>query len=138
MKRHLVSLLLGAVTLGVVTGAAPRGGEAQDMPCTKEIEAFCSDVQVGGGRILECLKKNDAMLSPSCVHRMRDLEAAFSGPLSVCRDDWAAYCYHPRASGGENIQQCLLANQAKVSTACQKALEGAAGMRRQQNRGAMP
>ena len=115
MRRHRLLIGLGVVVLGLVTGAMPPEGETQDMACTKEIQAFCADVQPGGGRILQCLKDNDPKLSPACVERIHDLEAALGGPLSVCRDDWVAYCYHPRVAGGGNVLQCLQANQAMVS-----------------------
>ena len=77
----------------------------------------------------------------SCVcaaMAVRDFETALSGPLSVCRDDWVAYCYHPRGARGETMLQCLQTNQANVSPGCQKALEGAGGTRQKQPRNAMP
>ncbi len=131
MKRRSLTFMLGAIALGLVTGGIPPEGETQDMPCVKEIQTFCADVQPGGGRILQCLKGNEQNLSAPCLQRMHDLEAGLSGALFVCRDDWVAYCYHPRAAGGESMLQCLQANQARVVIACQKALEGAGGMRRQ-------
>jgi len=117
----------------------PSSARAQDIPCTEEIRTFCADVQPGGGRIMQCLKTNESKLSPACVRRIDDLRSAFSGPVgAACRDDWAALCYHPKASTGrQEMVQCLQANRANLSGGCRKALESAEGTRRQP-RGMMP
>ena len=139
MRRPRWLMLLGAVALGLVWGAAPSEGNAQEMPCTDEIRTLCADVQPGGGRILQCLKNNEAKLSMACAQRVQDLLKAVSGPLGVCRDDWVANCYHPQASTGrQEMLQCLQANQAKLSAGCQKALQAEGSMRRRQPRGTMP
>ena len=94
------------------------------------IGALCADVQPGGGRILQCLRNNESKLSLACAKRVRDLQEAASGPLGACREDWVAYCYHPRASTDRQaILQCLQAHQAEVSVGCQKALQGTSGTR---------
>ena len=121
---------LGLLMAGVV--------HAEDIPCTEEIRTLCADVQPGGGRILQCLKNNESKLSMACAQRFHDLQEFVSGPLGSCRDDWMAYCYHPHASTGrQEMIQCLQANQPKVSTDCQKALQGAGGKSRQQPREGM-
>jgi len=127
-RRFVVS---GAVALGLLGAGISGEVRGQEVPCTAEIRTFCFDVQPGGGRILQCLKANEAKLSPACTGRVNDLQAAVSGPLGACRDDWAALCYHPRASTGrQEMIQCLQANQAKVSAGCQKALLGVSGQRK--------
>jgi hypothetical protein len=117
----------------------PSSARAQDLPCTDEIRTFCADVQPGGGRILQCLKANESKLSPPCVRRVDDVRAVLSGPVgAACRDDWAALCYHPKASTDrQSMLQCLQANRAKVSAPCQKALQNASSTR-QQPRGMVP
>jgi hypothetical protein len=117
----------------------PSSARAQELPCTEEIRTFCADVQPGGGRILQCLKANEAKLSPACVKRIADLRAAISGPVgTACRDDWAALCYHPTAATDrQSILQCLETNRANLSTGCKKALQSASGTR-QQPRGMVP
>jgi hypothetical protein len=125
-------LFPGAVACGLVCGVLTSEVRAQEIPCTEEIRTFCADVQPGGGRILQCLKNNEAKLSPACTGRVNDLQGAVSGPLGACRDDWAALCYHPKASTGrQEMIQCLQANQAKLSAGCQKAVREATGARRE-------
>jgi len=129
----------GAIAVGVVGFTPSDAVRAQDVPCTEEIRTFCAVVQPGGGRIIQCLRANEAKLSPACVKRIDDLLAAFSGPVgAACRDDWAALCYHPRASTGrQEMIECLQANRANVSPGCQKALQGVSG-KPQQKRGTHP
>ena len=136
--RYLCSC--GGIAVGVFGLMVFSPVHAQDMPCTEEIRTFCADVQPGGGRILQCLKTNEAKLPPACVRRIDDLRAAFSGPVgAACRDDWAALCYHPKASTDRQAMlQCLQANQAQVSTGCQKALREGTGPRRERAGERMP
>jgi len=117
----------GAVCFGLLLiGAA----HAQEIPCSDELRTFCADVRPGGGRLLQCLKRNEAKLSAICTQRVNDLQKFVSGPMGACRDDWAALCYHPRASTGrQEMVQCLQANRAKLSAGCQKALQGGSGKR---------
>ena len=132
-------LLPGAIVCGLLCGVLASGARAQELPCTEEIRTLCADVQPGGGRILQCLKANEAKLSPACVRRAEDVRAVLSGPVgSACRDDWAALCYHPKVSTDrQSMLQCLQANRAKVSAGCQKALQSASSTR-QQPRGMAP
>jgi hypothetical protein len=34
--------------------------------CSSEIDKYCADVPVGGGKILDCLEGHEAALSPAC------------------------------------------------------------------------
>ena len=43
--------------------------------CKDDIEKHCATVQVGGGRIVECLKKQGDKLSKRCSQAMKDLGA---------------------------------------------------------------
>jgi hypothetical protein len=138
MIRPRRRLWLGAAVLALVGGAVPFEGHPQEMPCTEEIRTLCADVQPGGGRIMRCLKANEAKLSMACAQRLHELQEAMSGLMGACRDDWVAYCYHPRASTGrQDMMQCLRTNQANVSAGCQKALQGMGGMQRSRGGGTM-
>jgi hypothetical protein len=139
MKRPRQVLWLGVAALGLGGALIPPAGHADEMPCTAEIRTYCADVQPGGGRILQCLKANESKLSMACVQRVQSLQETVSGSLGACRDDWVAYCYHPRASTERGAMvECLQTHLAQVSSACQKALQGAGTMQRQRSRGMMP
>lgn len=139
MKRSRQARWLGAVALALRLVMPIANGYAEEMPCTVEIQAYCAEVQPGGGRLLQCLEKNQTKLSMACAQRVTELREAASGPLAACREDWVALCYHPRAATGRQAMiQCLRAYQAQVSPGCQKVLQGVSGKQRQQPQGMMP
>ncbi len=40
--------------------------------CRDDMNKFCSDIKPGGGRVIECMKKNDAKLSARCKQALKD------------------------------------------------------------------
>ncbi len=40
--------------------------------CKEDLKAFCSQVQPGQGRMLECLEKNSAKVSGNCKQALKD------------------------------------------------------------------
>jgi len=40
--------------------------------CEADLRAFCSDIQPGGGRLLDCIDKNSAKVSARCKQAMKD------------------------------------------------------------------
>ena len=141
MKRHWFIIWLAGFAFGFILGLAPSRAQADEIPCTAEIKQYCADVQPGQGRIVQCLKANEAKLSPACVKRIDDMQATFNTPVgAACREDWVALCYHPRAATDRQaVVQCLQTQVTKVSPGCQKALQGAGGtQQRQRTRGTTP
>ena len=55
--------------------AAAPAGVKPDSPCKEDVEAFCADVQAGGGRIYKCLTEKEQELSNSCKARLAELRA---------------------------------------------------------------
>ena len=43
--------------------------------CGDDLDKLCSDVAVGKGRLLECLKKNDKQVSQRCKQALKDVGA---------------------------------------------------------------
>lgn len=41
--------------------------------CEEDLMSYCADVQVGEGRVLDCLKKNDAKVSKRCKNALKDV-----------------------------------------------------------------
>jgi hypothetical protein len=41
--------------------------------CRAEYRNYCSDVDIGGGRVVGCLEANAASLSPGCQSALADL-----------------------------------------------------------------
>ena len=53
--------------------AAAHLGEIREMrrACGADVNNFCKGVELGGGRILACLKEHESNLSPSCQGLMK-------------------------------------------------------------------
>ena len=65
-------------------GPAPGGGPPVSMReelmltremCGAEFRSYCSNVQLGGGRALQCLESNAASLSPRCKAALAEIRA---------------------------------------------------------------
>src|SRR4030042_2227962 len=41
-----------------------------EQACAGDIAKFCKEVQIGGGRIVKCLREHDKQLSPSCSAKL--------------------------------------------------------------------
>lgn len=40
--------------------------------CEADLQAFCSDIQPGGGRLLQCIENNDAKVSTRCKQAIKE------------------------------------------------------------------
>lgn len=56
------STVMACGWLTAVASAQPQMGA-----CRPDVEKFCSGVEPGGGRIIECLREHKAQLSPDCA-----------------------------------------------------------------------
>jgi hypothetical protein len=62
-----VSIAVVACVVGFSTAAfAQNQRGAMREACKPDFEKYCSDVQRGGGRIVECLNKQHDSLSEAC------------------------------------------------------------------------
>ena len=78
MKSHTIpkfaAIALFSV-IGLCQGARAQTA-AQQEACAADYQSFCVGVMPGGGRILACLKKNEAKLSPECKKAMTGAKPA--------------------------------------------------------------
>ena len=62
-------LILSAVLVlspgGVLAADQPQGGGPR-AACQADVAKLCPGIQSGGGRIMGCLKQNEAQVSTSC------------------------------------------------------------------------
>ena len=127
------TLILTILTLAVL-GAG--GAAAQEDPiqnaidaCTPEIEAYCSQVTPGGGRILACFYAHEDKLSGRCswalyegAAKLEAFTAALNHVASQCWDDVVEHCGEVEMGEGR-VASCLLEHKAEVSEACAQAIE---------------
>lgn len=103
---------------------------ADDNPCAKDLEKFCSSIPVGGSKRLVCLQEHSSDLSSECQaylnkrqprRRSRqqgdNLSRAWT---SACADDIKRLCSGIAAGPGV-IRHCLDQNEASLSPNCKTA-----------------
>lgn len=107
-----------ALCLGALAGPAAY---AED-PCAGDAKQYCPDVQPGSGRLVICLRQNQARLSAACRDRLaadalkaRKVIERFG---RSCQVDMAQLCAGIRPGGGR-LLQCLGEHQGELSTSCQ-------------------
>jgi hypothetical protein len=103
----------------LTVGAFSAAAHAQDVraACMGDYQRFCSDVMVGGGRIVACLSQHLEALNPVCA------EAVSLG--AQCMPDSRRFCGGISTDGG-TLRTCLQEHSAKLTPACAAALSKAA------------
>ncbi|CAN5256207.1 hypothetical protein BH10PSE10_BH10PSE10_14390 [soil metagenome] len=72
----MLRMCLAAVMLSLpALASAQEITAAQRTACKTDYEKYCSNVMPGGGRILACLAKENANLSPACKAALAAAEA---------------------------------------------------------------
>ena len=97
--------------------------------CGGDIRKFCKGLNLGGGRIADCLEQNAAKVSPTCktsvasvVQSISQREQAQVAYSDVCKGDIAQRCRGIKGDG--NILACLVKNKL-VSGKCSQAITDA-------------
>ena len=124
----------GAAPAGGSTAAgsaAPEGAQAAGsekaakikQSCASDAAALCAGIEKGGGRIMKCLKENEAKLSPACqsaVKERQGLNLLKKNVKQACATDRQALC--GTAEKGRAAMVCLREKAASTSPGCQQAL----------------
>jgi len=118
MKPVMLLFALVAVPLiGVATARAQAGADA----CGADVEKYCKDVPVGGGRRYRCLKEHEKDLSEPCRKHIAEVKGRARGIHEACWDDVSRLCGDVRRGGGR-ILQCLKDHESELSDPCKAAL----------------
>jgi len=139
MSKRVQFLASALIVLSVgSSGSAETIGYGDAMglligACSADVEANCSDVRLGSGRIEACLQQNVSRLSPNCVATYNEVvgllnqrAAAQEAAPKLCESDAKRLCSNFR-EGRARILRCLIRedNVRKVSNACNKAITDA-------------
>ena len=116
-----ISLTLCLSLFGSISASAQGTGA-----CAGDVQAFCSTVKPGQGRVLQCLKQNKESLSPGCKIRILEVATQLEEVKQACQDDVLNFCPGIKPGGGR-IAGCLKANMARLSPECAATLSAAAG-----------
>lgn len=99
--------------------------------CSKDIDKFCKGVPLGGGRMQQCLERNQAGVSATCksgfaqvvalTNRRAQARATIRG---ICANDIKRLCAGIQEGDG-NLIDCFFKVQNSVGAACRKAVDDA-------------
>jgi hypothetical protein len=130
MKRNVV-FVVGAALLLSVSGAWAQQEIIDDVmtACEPEMNAYCSQVTLGEGRLLACFYAHEDKLSGQCqwalyqgAAQLEVFAAAVTHLAVECHDDLLKHCGEVRFGEGR-VGTCLLEHKAEVTDACRRAID---------------
>jgi len=141
MLKHTTIVLgfsLGFSSLVFSAGTAPAQtigyADALDqlaMSCGSDIAKFCKTENLGGGRVRQCLLRNQASISARCNGSIAALTsllekraAARAAVPRICDADIKRICAGVQPGDG-NLMECFYKAKRNVSAACQQAVADA-------------
>lgn len=133
MQGRVCFVLVAALLLSFGAALAEEGD--QDIignvmtACEPEINAYCSQVTPGEGRLLACFYAFEDKLSGRCEYalyeaaaQLEQFAAAVTHLAVECMDDIETYCARVELGEGR-VATCLLDHKAEVSQACRQAID---------------
>jgi hypothetical protein len=97
--------------------------------CQPEIEAFCSQVTPGEGRLLACFVAHEDKISGACswalYQALEEFDAfatAIAYLASSCRGDLIEFCGDVQVGEGR-VATCLLEHEDEVTATCKQAMD---------------
>lgn len=130
MKKSVLVAIVGIILLGV-TGVWAQEDVVDEIlaACQPEIEAYCSQVTPGEGRLLACFYAHGDKISPRCEYALYEGAAAleqFANALTYlateCHDDLLKFCGDVEMGEGR-VGTCLLEHKADVTDGCRQAID---------------
>lgn len=121
--RIALGVVGAAVALTAVVVSAPlsaQGGKAAaQQACAPDIEAYCTDVQPGEGRLAACLRGHSQQLSPACKQGIANAETLMKEVVAACGDDLHRLC---AGAAPGTAKECLRQNVRQLSMPCKREL----------------
>jgi Golgi apparatus protein 1 len=103
--------------------------QAFNAACKADAEQHCKGVEPGKGRMVACLRKNEANLSAGCKEQMAKMDERreqaherMSQAREACKGDAKQLCADVKPGEGR-MMRCLKDNEAKLSAGCKAALQ---------------
>jgi OmpA-OmpF porin, OOP family len=99
--------------------------------CGQDIAKYCKQVNLGGGRVTQCLEQNSAKVSANCKASAANMKAllatrsqARASVMKLCDTDIRRLCAGVQAGDG-NLLECFYKAKRNTSAVCQKAVADA-------------
>jgi hypothetical protein len=149
LSSHTTEL---SAACGNMIAAAGRGGAKLRTACDQDLQHFCTGVQPGGGRLIQCLSSHTTELSPPCGNMIAAMQARRgasnpsaenvaaqrSAPVTVgnsparigsilrasCGPDVQRLCARARSEG--EVLKCLDSQRMQLSATCSLYFQGLA------------
>ena len=128
----VLSLLIGstAVSMAQTIGYA-EAIDRMARSCGPDINKFCKKVNLGGGRVQQCLNQNAAGVSARCKATIVEVRtllqkrvAARAAVMRVCDRDIRRLCAGVQPGDG-NLMECFYKAKQNVSAQCRAAVADA-------------
>ena len=136
----MIKLFAGAVAVMMVAAGGPAAaqsiGYAQAIDrlavsCGKDINTYCKKVNLGGGRVQQCLIQNQAKISAACrstqvevAALLQKRAAARNYVLQACDIDIRRLCPGVKPGDG-NLLECFLKVEPSAGPQCRQAVTDA-------------
>jgi hypothetical protein len=129
MKKNVIVVV--AVLLVSAAGAWAQDDVIDGVmkACEPEINAYCSQVTLGEGRLLACFYAHEDKLSGRCqyalyqgVAALEDFAAAITHLAVECENDLLEFCGDVELGEGR-VGTCLLEHKDQVDEACRNAMD---------------
>jgi hypothetical protein len=98
--------------------------------CGSDIKKRCSGLNLGNGRIADCLQKNSAKVSPICTSSLANVTASIkqrqdaqTAYYQICKRNMATTCNGVKGDG--NMLSCLIKANRIVGDKCNQAITDA-------------
>ncbi|MGV2101056.1 MULTISPECIES: cysteine rich repeat-containing protein [unclassified Rhizobium] len=98
--------------------------------CGKDIQKLCKGLNLGGGRIADCLQQNADKVSPTCKASLATVfqsitqrEHAQTAYRQVCQRDMSKSCSGIKGDGF--VLACLVKKEPRVSKECNQVITDA-------------
>jgi len=134
MKKLIALTTVVVAILAVVPGALAEEPQEDVITrtleaCEPEIEAYCSQVTFGEGRMLACFYAHEDKLSARCGYalytaaaELEQFAAALTHVASECLEDMKEHCSEVQIGEGR-VGLCLLDHEDEISEQCRQAMD---------------
>src|SRR5262245_41680667 len=137
LSRNLVLVAAFLFTGQLIhTASAQTVGYAEAIDqlgttCGKDIAKFCKNESLGGGRVRQCLLRNQCRVSASCTGAINALNSllqkratARASVMRLCDVDIKRRCSGVEVGDG-NLLECFYKTKENVSAPCRQAVADA-------------
>jgi hypothetical protein len=127
----LFSLILGQASAFAETIGYAEAIDRLAASCGKDIAKHCKNVNLGGGRMSQCLDRNATVVSAQCKAANTQVRALLAKRIQaralvprVCDVDIRRLCAGVQAGDG-NLMECFYKAKKNISPQCQQAVSDA-------------